>query len=59
MLYGTGVVIAVSNDLLVEQGRTPSYVGLLSMWRSAEGDLMFFPILEEGSFSGTPVDINE
>jgi hypothetical protein len=38
------------NDPLGEQGRTPLYVGLLSKWGSVDGDLMFFPILEEGSF---------
>jgi hypothetical protein len=37
---------------LGEQGRTPLYVGLLSTWGSVDGDLMFIPILEEGSFFG-------
>jgi hypothetical protein len=41
---------SVINDPVGEQGRTPLYVGLLSTWASVDGDLMFFPILEEGSF---------
>jgi hypothetical protein len=43
---------SVINDPLGEQGRTPMYVGLLSTWGSVDGDLMFFPILEDGSFFG-------
>jgi hypothetical protein len=33
----------VINDPLGEQGHTPSYVGLLSMWGSVNGDLIFSP----------------
>jgi hypothetical protein len=43
---------SVINDPLGKQGRTPLYVGLLSTWGSMDGDLMFFPNLEEGSFLG-------
>jgi hypothetical protein len=43
---------SVINDPLEEQGHTPLYVGLPSTWGSVDGDLMFFPILEEGSFLG-------
>jgi hypothetical protein len=43
---------SVINDPLGEQGRTPFYVGLPSTCGSVDGDLMFFPILEEGFFFG-------
>jgi hypothetical protein len=43
---------SVINDPLGEQDRTPLYVGLLSTRGSTDGDLMFFPILEEGSLFG-------
>jgi hypothetical protein len=43
---------SVVNEPLGEQGRTPLYVGPLSTWGFVDGDLMFFPILEEGSFFG-------
>ena len=36
---------SVVNNSLGEQGRTPLYVGLLSVWGSMDSDLMFFPIL--------------
>ena len=36
---------SVTNDPFGEPGRTPLYVGLLSVWGSVDGDLMFFPIL--------------
>jgi hypothetical protein len=32
------------NDPLEESGHTPLYVGLLSVWGSIDGDLIFFPI---------------
>jgi hypothetical protein len=42
---------SIDNDPVGEPGRTPLYVGLLSAWGgSMDGDLTFFPILEEGSF---------
>jgi hypothetical protein len=43
---------SVVNDPLGEPGCSPLYVGLLSTWDSMDGDLMFFPILDEGSFLG-------
>jgi hypothetical protein len=43
---------SVDNNPLGEKDRTPLYVGLLSTWGSVDGELMFFPILEEGSFFG-------
>jgi hypothetical protein len=43
---------SVVNDPLGEPGRTLLYVGLLSTWDSVDSDIMFFPILEEGSFFG-------
>jgi hypothetical protein len=41
---------SVVNDPLGEEDCTPLYVGLLTMWGSVGGDLMFFTILEEGFF---------
>jgi hypothetical protein len=35
---------SVINGPLGEPGHTPLYVGLLSVWGSMDGDLMFFPI---------------
>jgi hypothetical protein len=43
---------SVVNDPLGEQGRTPLSAGLLSEWGSVDGELIFFPILEEGCFFG-------
>jgi hypothetical protein len=45
---------SVINDLFGEQDCTPLYVGLLPMWGSIDGDLMFSspPIFKEGSFFG-------
>jgi hypothetical protein len=43
---------SVVNNFLGEPGRTPLYVGLPSAWGSVEGDLMFSPILYEGSLFG-------
>ena len=40
------------NDSVGEPGSTPLYVGFLSVWGSMDGDLMFYPILLEGSFFG-------
>jgi hypothetical protein len=50
---------SVINDPVGEPGRTPLYVGLLSMWGSMDSDLTFFPILRRDPFLGTPVDINQ
>jgi hypothetical protein len=50
---------SVINDPLGEPGRTPLHVGPLSAWGSVDGDLMFVPILQEGSFLGTPADKHE
>jgi len=36
---------SVINDPLRERDCTPFYVGLLSVWGSMDGGLMFFPIL--------------
>jgi len=36
---------SVINDPLGVPGRTPLYVGLLSVWGSVDGDLIFFAIL--------------
>jgi hypothetical protein len=43
---------SVINDPLGEQGHTPLYLGLLSTWGPIDSDLMFFPILQEGSIFG-------
>jgi len=50
---------SVINYPFGEPGRTPLYVGLPSAWGSVDGDQMFSPILQEGSFMGTPADIHE
>jgi hypothetical protein len=41
---------SIVNNTLGEPGHTPLYVRLLPAWGSMDGDLMFFPILEEDSF---------
>jgi len=43
---------SVINEPLVEPGCTPLYVGLLSVWVSADCDLMFFPICRKAPFWG-------
>ena len=53
-LHGTGV-----NDPLGEPGCNPLYVVHPCAWGSVDGELMFSPILYEGSFCGTPADKNE
>jgi hypothetical protein len=47
-----GTDSSVNNNPLWEQGSTPLYVGLLSVWDSVDGDLMFSLIFVEGSFFG-------
>jgi len=42
----------IVNGPLVEPGRTPLYVGLLSAWGSVDGDRMFSPFWWEGSLTG-------
>jgi len=49
----------VINDPLGEPGHTPLYVGLSSAWGSADVTVHFLCISWEGSFLGTPKDINE
>ena len=50
---------SVINNPLGEPGCTPLYLRLPSAWGRVDGDVMFFPHIEEGSFLGTLADINE
>ena len=43
---------SVANDPLAEPGRSPLDVGLGSAWGSVDGNLIFSPLLWEGSLTG-------
>jgi hypothetical protein len=43
---------SIVNDPILEPGRTPLYVGVLSMWGSEDGEQMFCLFLWEGSSDG-------
>jgi len=43
---------SVVNYPLGEPGHSPLYVGLLSVWGSVDGDVMFFPICKRAPFWG-------
>jgi hypothetical protein len=49
---------SVIRDPLWEHGRTPLYVGFLSVWGPVDSGLMFCPFWRRTPFLGTPVDVN-
>jgi hypothetical protein len=50
---------SVFNFPLEEPGRTPFYVGLLSVWVSTDSDVMFFPLCRRALFWGLQQQTNE
>jgi len=50
---------SVVNNLAAEPGRTPLYVGLLSLWGSEDSEQMFCLFLWEGSLIGDSDNMNE